>query len=147
VGVFLRWGVFGIIAVAALIYAYNAIGHLADRRKAPPAAVVAPPAREPENTAAAADAAPKAETAQDEQDAIPDHCAVELDVARRAVESHSIGEPLDRLLRIQEIAWEKDDKRRERLTQLATRWYNAPGPVDAARLRRDVVVACVNATL
>ena len=141
-GVFLRWGIFGIIAVAALVYAYNAIGHLADRRKASPAAVVAPPARESENAPPA-----QAAAARDERDTIPEHCLVELDIAKRAVESHSIGEPLDRLLRIQEIAWEKDDKKRERLTQLATRWYNAPGPVDPARLRREVVLACVNATL
>jgi len=151
VGVFLRWGIFGIIAVAALVYAYNAIGHLADRRKASPAAVVAPPARESENAPPARESenAPPAQAAaaRDERDTIPEHCLVELDIAKRAVESHSIGEPLDRLLRIQEIAWEKDDKKRERLTQLATRWYNAPGPVDPARLRREVVLACVNATL
>ena len=140
-GVFLRWGIFGIIAVAALIYAYNALGHLAEHRKAPPVAAPAPaPATTP---------APEAtdSTSRDERDAVPEHCQVELDIARRAAESRSIGEPLDRLLRIQEIAWQKDDKLRERYTRLATRWYNEPGPMDAARLRHDVVTACVNATL
>jgi len=146
-GVFLRWGIFGIIAVAALIYAYNALGHLADRRKAAPAAVAATPAPVPTATTAAPPVATPATTARDERDAIPEHCQVELDIARRAAESHSIGEPLDRLLRIQEIAWQQDEKLRERYTQLATRWYNEPGPVDAARLRHDVVTACVKATL
>lgn len=147
--VFLRWGIFGIIAVAALIYAYNALGHLADRRMAAPAVATAPQAVEPETSAAPAPAstADVAPASQAERDAVPGHCQVELDIARRAAESRSIGEPLDRLLRIQEIAWQKDDKLRERYTQLATRWYNEPGPVDAARLRRDVVTACVNATL
>ena len=147
--VFLRWGIFGIIAVAALIYAYNALGHLADRRKAVPAAVVSPAASEPESPSPAASSpvavdSPPASPAG--RDAIPARCEVELDIARRAAESRSIGEPLDRLLRIQEIAWQKDEKLRERYMQLATRWYNEPGPVDAARLRRDVVAACVNAT-
>jgi hypothetical protein len=123
------------------VYAYNAIGHLADRRRPAPATVVAPPAAAAET--AATDAPPRV-PARDERDAIPERCQVELDIARRAVESHSIGEPLDRLLRIQEIAWQKDEKLRDRYTRLATRWFNEPGPVDAARLRRDVVAACVD---
>jgi hypothetical protein len=146
VGVFLRWGIFGIIAVAALVYAYNALGSLAERRHAPPVVEV-PAAPEPGGSAAiAASDSQAAPTSQDESDAIPERCRVELDIARRAAESHSVGEPLDRLLRIQEIAWQKDDKLRERYTQLATRWYNEPAPVDAARLRHDVVAACVSAT-
>ena len=144
-GVFLRWGIFGIIAVAALVYAYNALGRLAERHKAAAPAVTAPAA--PELVAAATSEAPSSPTPHDESDAIPEHCQVELDIARRAAESHSIGEPLDRLLRIQEIAWQKDEKLRERYTQIATRWYNAPTPVDAVRLSRDVLDACVNATL
>jgi hypothetical protein len=150
VGVFLRWGIFGIIAVAALVYAYNALGHLADRHKASPAAVVASPTREPGNVPAREpDHMPRdagQAAAQDERDAIPQRCVVELDIARRAVESRSVGEPLDRLLRIQEIAWQKDDKLRARYAQLATHWYEEPGPVDAARLRRDVFSACIAAT-
>ena len=146
-GVFLRWGIFGILAVAALVYAYNTLGRLAARHKAAPASVVTAPVHpegDPPPSTTANDA-PAAPTPQAERDAIPEHCDVELDIARRAAASRSIGEPLDRLLRIQEIAWEKDEKLRERYTQLATHWYNAPGPVDAARLRREVVAACVNA--
>ncbi len=149
-GVFLRWGIFGIIAVAALVYAYNALGHLADRHRNMPAGVVAPPARTAEDAPparAAEDTPPAADASSGaaKGDAIPEKCALELDIARRAVESRSIGEPLDRLLRIQEIAWEKDDRLRAHRTELATRWFNEPGPVDAARLRRDVLSACVAA--
>lgn len=159
--VFLRWGIFGIIAVAALIYAYNALGHLADRRKMTPAAAVAPPARtsneqpparasnEQPPTPAPEQPPPAGEagtTAVRVEPGIPPRCAIELDIARRAAESHSIGEPLDRVLRIQEIAWQKDEKLRARYTQIATRWYDEPGPIDAARLHRDVVAACVGAT-
>jgi hypothetical protein len=143
VGVFLRWGIFGIIAVAALVYAYNAIGHLADRRKASPPTAVAPPPVDADapTPSRAREPGPAGASAQGEE--IPERCRIELDVARRAVEARSIGEPLDRLLRIQEIAWEKDDPRRARLTELATRWYGASGPVDAARLHRDVVIPCI----
>jgi hypothetical protein len=145
-GVFLRWGVFGIIAVAALVYAYNALGHLSDRRKAASAATseVAPAARDQAHATVASE--PQSAT-PDERDAIPAHCQVELDIARRAAEAHSIGEPLDRVLRIQEIAWQKDEKLRSRYADLATHWYNEPGPVDGARLRREVVTRCVDATL
>jgi hypothetical protein len=139
VGVFLRWGIFGIIAVAALIYAYNALGHLADRRKAAPATVLAPPERISKDAESVPTPAPQTSQA----DQTPERCRVELTIAQRATEARSIGEPLDRLLRIQEIAWQEDAKLRERLTQLATRWYNEPGPIDAGRLRRDVVTGCV----
>ena len=167
-GVFLRWGIFGIIAVAALVYAYNALGHLADRRKAVPAAEVAPPARDSEEMPPARDSEempparnseemPAARSSEDvppaptpaakdptaQRDAIPERCRLELEIAQRAIEARSIGEPLDRLLRIQEIAWQEDAKLRERLAQLATRWYNEPGPVDAQRLGRDVVTGCI----
>jgi hypothetical protein len=140
VGVFLRWGIFGIIAAAALIYAYNALGRLAERRKATPTVVAVQSSPIPTAQSISTPTPP------DERDAIPARCRLELDIARRAAESRSIGEPLDRLLRIQEIAWQEDEKLRDRYTRLATRWYNEPGPVDAARLHRDVVSACVNAT-
>jgi hypothetical protein len=143
VGVFLRWGVFGILAVAALVYAYNALGRLADRRTAAPVAAAEPAETMRPAPPPAQPAAPAPDPAPAERNAIPERCRAELEIARRAVEAHSIGEPLDRLLRIQEIAWQEDQKLRERLTQVATRWYNEPGTVDAARLRRDVVSGCV----
>src|SRR6185503_7387128 len=123
-GVFLRWGIFGILAVAGLMYAYNASKQMAQRRvAAPPPVAAAPP---------------------EEADPMSANCRVELDIARRALEMRSIGEPLDRLLRIQEIAWQEDAKRRERLTQVATRWYARTGPVDAAQLRQAVLADCEN---
>ncbi len=41
--VFLRWGIFGILGVAALLYAYNASKRMAERhaRQTPPAAQAA----------------------------------------------------------------------------------------------------------
>jgi hypothetical protein len=137
-GVFLRWGIFGILAVAALVYAYNSSKSLAQRNAATPPAAVATPT--PQVESVAAEPAPTA--APEPGDDVPETCRIELDIARRAVEARSIGEPLDRVLRIQEIAWQEDVKRRERLTQVATRWYSQTGTVDAVRLRREVVEDC-----
>jgi hypothetical protein len=141
-GVFLRWGVFGILAVAGLMYAYNASKQMAHRRAAdpPPAAPVT------QSVAPEAPAADKvgepATPAANEADPISAVCKAELDIARRALDFRSVGEPLDRLLRIQEIAWQEDEKRRERLTQVATHWYSQTGVFDAERLRREVVADC-----
>ncbi len=135
-GVFLRWGIFGILAVAGLMYAYNASKQMAQRRPAAPAPVAAVP---PPQTAAVE---PVVAPAPQVVDDTPQSCKVELDIARRALEMRSIGEPLDRLLRIQEIAWQEDVKRRERLTQVATRWYAQTGPVDAVQLRQAVLADC-----
>ena len=141
-GVFLRWGIFGILSVAALVYAFNSLSHIASTRQAvaptaAPAAVSAEPAAAPlPEPASARSPSPSPD------DDVPVRCRVELDIARRAVESRSIGEPLDRLLRIQEIAWQEDAKVRDRLTALATRWYETPGPVDPVRLRNAVVDEC-----
>lgn len=143
-GVFLRWGVFGILAVAALVYAYNALGHIADARKqaasaAPVTQTESAPNVVTATTAPVADAAPAKPV-----DDTPERCRVEIDIARRASESRSIGEPLDRLLRIQEIAWQEDAKRRERLTAIATDWFNRPGSIDAATQRAQVLRACLD---
>lgn len=150
-GVFLRWGIFGIISVAALVYAYNALGRLAEHRRGSSSAVTAGTRDMSDMPARGANEAPAggavaAGSADVENDAIPGHCQVELDIARRAAAARSIGEPLDRVLRIQEIAWQQDEKLRERFTELARHWYAAPGPVDDARLRREVVTPCLDAT-
>jgi hypothetical protein len=149
--VFLRWGIFGIIGVAALLYAYNASKDLAHARQAkasaaPPVGTTEPVTAEPVTSAQPATDAASAPIAVAEADTVPGRCVVELDIARRALESRSVGEPLDRLLRIQEIAWLEDVKRRERLTQVATRWYSQTARVDAAQMRRDVIADCLNAT-
>ena len=47
-------------------------------------------------------------------------------VAQRALEARREGEPIDRLLRIQEIAFQ-EPPRRQRLEKVATRWYQLEG--------------------
>ena len=64
----------------------------------------------------------------------------ELVVAQRAIDLRKEGAPLDRVLRIQEIAWEESPERRERLAQVATRWFNYSGdfqPGGAAHRRHQ----------
>ena len=140
--VFLRWGIFGIIGFAALMYAYNASKRIAERHSTPepPAAAanlseadVKPP---PEARAEPAPVPAPVPTT-------PRHCETELVVARRALESRRQGEPIDRLLRIQEIAFE-EARRRQRLELVATRWYQLEGnePIPEA-LRIAVISDCV----
>ena len=125
---FLRWGVFSILAVAAMVYAYNASKDLAARRAS---AAPAPSVADAVDPAEAALSAP---------------CEIELAVARRAREARASGDPLDRLLRIREIAFEEDDVRRQRLSSVAQRWYDYPGPIDATTLRDKVAADCTDAT-
>jgi len=115
--VFLRWGIFGILGVAALIYAYNASKRMAEVRSVRGTPASAATAVRPENVR---EPVPKAVPAP-EQDLDP-RCQAELEVARRALEARRQGEPIDRLLRIQEIAFQ-EQARRSRLESVATRWY------------------------
>ena len=64
-------------------------------------------------------------------------------VAQRALEMRQQGEPLDRLLRIQEIAWQEPAARRERLEQVATGWFNYQGEMQPGALRAEVISDCV----
>jgi len=144
VSVFLRWGVFGILAVAGLIYAYNASKRVAERRAVQPAAAVSAPAdpapateQAPESSAGPAPA-PVEPPRTD-----PAHCEAELVVARRAVEMRRQGEPLDRVLRIQEVAWQEPAARRERLEKVATRWFGYEGEFTPEALRIAVISDCV----
>jgi len=134
VSVFLRWGIFGIIGVAALMYAYNASKRMAEKHQANPAMVSATTEAAP--APAPATAAPAAPSAAP-------HCEAELVVAQRALEARRQGEPLDRLLRIQEIAWQEPATRRARLQEVATRWYQFEGeePVRGS-LRIRVISDC-----
>jgi hypothetical protein len=108
-GIFLRWGIFGILAVAGLLYAYNASKKLTENRRA---------------------SAPAAQT-QDSAGAppifVPPECAAELAVAELALEARRDGETFDRLLRNQQIAFVNDDKQRARLANVARRWYDLEG--------------------
>jgi 16S rRNA A1518/A1519 N6-dimethyltransferase RsmA/KsgA/DIM1 with predicted DNA glycosylase/AP lyase activity len=136
VSVFLRWGIFGIIGVAALMYAYNASKRMAEKHSTHEPPVVAVEQRE---TAAAP--APEPVSAPTYK---PDpHCQAELVVAQRALEARRQGEPIDRLLRIQEIAFQ-EPPRRQRLEQVATRWYQLVGdePIPEA-LSIAVISDCV----
>lgn len=142
--VFLRWGVFGILGVAALLYAYNASKRMAEAHASKPKVVAAEPA------SAAADEAPE-ETVEAEpvapppaepRPAAPPECEAELVVAQRAIDLKQAGEPLDRVLRMQEIAWEEAPARRARLERVATRWYGYEGSFQPESLRMAVVNDC-----
>lgn len=142
--VFLRWGVFGILGVAALMYAYNASKKLAEVHAEKPKVVAAETAGAPEDEEPAETDEPAAPTVAPASPtpSIPAHCEAELVVARRAIELKQGGEPLDRVLRMQEIAWEESPDRRERLEKVATRWYGYEGNFGPAALRVAVVNDC-----
>lgn len=142
-GVFLRWGVFGILAVAALVYAYNASKGLASRH-APAQVVGSQPAEALEEEGEVGDEAdPVPEESSLE---LPPACEEELQVAERALKMRRDGEPLDRLLRMDRIAFQNDEKRRERLGSVARHWFEREGPdPDAVTLHAEVLRDCRNA--
>lgn len=117
--VFLRWGIFGILGVAAMVYAYNASKRMAEVHTAreKPAEVVSP-SESGTPVAVQPEAAPVPGLAP--------RCQAELEVAQRALEARRQNEPIDRLLRIQEIAFQ-EQPRRARLELVATRWYGLQG--------------------
>jgi hypothetical protein len=127
--VFLRWGVFGILAVAGLLYAYNASKELATRRPPPTVAT----------TAATDSAQPTIETPVDAA------CDVEVIIAQRAIEARDAGDPFDRLLRSREIAFEADEKRRARLTRVAQRWFGHSDAIGPFSVRREAAAECAAA--
>jgi hypothetical protein len=147
--VFLRWGVFGILGVAALLYAYNASKRLAEAHvgKAPAVA----PATASQPGADAQDDAPPDEpvvesvapppSAEPARSA-PAHCEAELVVAQHAIDMKKQGEPLDRVLRMQEIAWQEAPERRQRLEKVAARWYGYEGSFQPEALRIAVISDC-----
>jgi hypothetical protein len=141
--VFLRWGIFGILGVAALVYAYNASKSMAEKREARAMATVAPQATPGEAASESEpDSGRQPELAPEYR--APPHCEAELLVAQRALEARRDGEALDRLLRIQEIAWQEPPARRQRLEKVATSWFQLDGeePIPEA-LRIAVISDCV----
>ena len=143
--VFLRWGIFGILGVAALLYAYNASKHFAQSHAAKPKVAAMKPvgAGADEQSAEPLEPAESSEPAAAEPPAsAPAHCETELLVARRAIDLKKDGEPLDRVLRMQEIAWEEAPARRERLEKVATRWYGYEGNFQPDALRIAVISDC-----
>ena len=139
--VFLRWGIFGILGVAGLMYAYNASKQMAAKRaaRAAPVAVEVAQTVEPRTEVQAAPATAP-ETAPT---GAPPHCEAELVVAQRALAARAEGQPLDRLLRIQEIAFQ-EPVRRQRLEKVATFWFQHEGPAPIPEaLRVGVISNCV----
>jgi hypothetical protein len=135
-GVFLRWGVFGIFVVAALLYAYNASKGLAEQRQQSKVAV-RPQASEPHS--------PRVQE-QAGAEVVPEpspECAEELQVAELALAARRDNEPVDRLLRHQSIAFQPDLKRRQRLENVARKWFEKSGAEpDAADMRLAVLREC-----
>jgi hypothetical protein len=117
---FLRWGVFSLVVVGALIFAYNASKDLAAARARAPAA------------AAPSEAQPT-----------PATCDLEFAVAQRALEARANGDSLDRLLRVREIIVEEDAQRRERLASVARRWFTYERKLDPTDFRNVVMAECV----
>jgi hypothetical protein len=138
--VFLRWGIFGILGFAGLMYAYNASKHMAEKRIARGAAAASTPARPAPLAEHRAEAPPAPPPA-----AATPQCEAELVVAGRALEARRDGEPLDRLLRIQEIVFQ-EPARRQRLEKVANDWFNLKGaePIPE-ELRVAVISDCVRA--
>jgi|SRR5688572_840606 len=144
--VFLRWGVFGILGVAALLYAYNASKRLAESHAANQPAAQAPATAPPvEETVAEEEPAPAPAPAEPAAPAVPAQCEAELQVAQRAIDMRNQGAPLDRVLRIQEIAWQEQPRQRERLEKVATRWFGYAGEFSPAALRIAVLNDCEQA--
>ena len=142
--VFLRWGIFGILGFAGLMYAYNASKQMAARHAgaaaaAPAAAQAVQPAEPTPELRTAPAAAPSAAN-------VSPYCEAELVVAQRALAARAEGQPLDRLLRIQEIAFQ-EGARRARLEKVAAAWFQHEGPEPAPEALRSVVIAdCVRTT-
>jgi hypothetical protein len=139
--VFLRWGIFGILGFAALLYAYNASKRMAERHAVQVATqpAPAPAAATPAVVPAPAVSQPATEPVQK----APAHCEAELLVAQRALDARKQSEPLDRLLRIQEIAWQEPPARRQRLEKVATDWFNREGDWLPEALRIAVISNCI----
>jgi hypothetical protein len=134
--VFLRWGIFGILGFAALLYAYNASKKLAEGRSVHQTQAPVAVSRGTDEASASESQAP-AESSP--QPGITPRCQAELEIARRALEARRQGEPVDRLLRIQEIAFQEQPWR-ERLESVATRWYQWTGEEPTPEELRDAVV-------
>jgi hypothetical protein len=129
VSVFLRWGILGILGVAGLLYVYNASKRISEARATRPVSSTSSSVPGPASAPAPAESSTAA-------------CELELQVAMRARDIRRQSEPMDRLLRIQEIAWQESAERRERLEKVARRWYDYPGPIGAAALRTAVISDC-----
>jgi hypothetical protein len=119
---FLRWGLFSIVVIGALVLAYNASKDMAAARARAPAATAS-------STSPGAQPAPAA-------------CELELVVAERALDARANGDSLERLLRMREITVEEDAQRRERLSSVARRWFVYERKLDPTDFRNVVLAEC-----
>lgn len=143
--VFLRWGIFGIIGFAALMYAYNASKRMAEKHSREPSVAAATERETARTPSPAMTLEPASEAGTAPVSTAPPHCEAELVVAQRALEARREGVPLDRLLRIQEIAWQEPASRRPRLEGVATRWYQHEGDEPVPEVLRIYVFSdCVH---
>ncbi len=127
--VFLRWGVFALLTIAALIYAYRVNERSSDITARLEAQRVQS-ARLPAAEGGSATPPP-----------LPADCAGELRAVEAAAASAARGEPLDRVLRRREIAFETDPAEKARLTLAANRGFAAPG-ADATERAAIARAAC-----
>ena len=132
--VFLRWGIFGILGFAGLMYAYNASKQMAQRRQSQPVPAISADTRAVPDTGEGV-AAPVSGI-----EAVTPACEEELQVAESAMKARRDGEPIDRLLRTQIIAFQSDSKRRERLETVARKWFGWAGAEPGAAALRDAAL-------
>lgn len=132
--VFLRWGIFGILGIAAVMYAYNSSRKLAEVRSAQERPAAAP--KEARESGVSSTSEPES----GQGSAPAPHCQAELEVAQRALEARRQVEPIDRLMRIQEIAFQAEP-RRQRLESVATRWYQLEGDEPTPEALSAAVIA------
>jgi hypothetical protein len=152
--VFLRWGVFGIFAVGALLYAYNASKRLSEQHagQAPPAVAAessesgddaTEPEPDEEQDAPTPVARADSRSGYEAEPEMPAPCAEEQRVAERALKMRRDGDTLDHLLRIDTIVFQSDEPRRDRLRAVATQWFEREGrDPDAATLRAEALRDC-----
>jgi hypothetical protein len=142
-GVFLRWGVFGIIAVAALVYAYNASKRMSEQHAAQNPPAVSEESDDADEEEVADDVTTSAAAESEAEPEMPALCAEERRVAERALKMRRDGDTLDHLLRIDTIVFQSDEPRRDRLKAVATQWFGHEGrDPNASSLRSQVLRDC-----
>ncbi|MCB1623543.1 MAG: hypothetical protein KDI32_03065 [Pseudomonadales bacterium] len=137
--VFLRWGAFALLSIAALIYAYRVNERSDDirARLTQQLAVRRAANAERERRTAPVDQ----RTAATPLDPLSPACEEELQVAIGAARSATAGEPLDRVLRQERIAWQGDPPRKARLTAAAQLGYSL-AEKSVADIRRAIAAGC-----
>ncbi len=137
--VFLRWGVFGLLAISALIYAYRVnersddirlqLEQRAEQRRAAERELREAARRDVEFSDKPAIAS------------LSSACEEAVQVAVDAAAAAKAGQPLDRVLRQERIAWQDEPVRKQRLAVAARLGYSLHGQ-DGAAIRRAVADEC-----